>query len=177
MLLHPVRSSVRSRRIGLVVGGLAILFQAGCYSYLPVQSSPPAMQERAAVVLTDRGRTLMGDRLGPLVEHVDGIIQSADSAKVVLSVVGTRDVRGGSSLWSGERVEIPADAILGYRPRQLSKPRSYLLGGALVATIAVLTFGLSLDLFSNDRPDGDTQNPPDPGTPISFRGRGVVSLP
>ncbi len=168
---------VLSRRIGLVVGGVAILFQWGCYSFLPVQSSPPALQERAAVVLSDRGRTLLGDRLGHLVEHVDGVIESADSAGVVMSVVGTRDVRGGSSLWSGERVEIPAEAILGYRPRQLSKPKSYLLAGAFIATIAVLTFGMSLDLFSNDRPEGDTQDPPDPGIPISFRGRGAVSLP
>jgi hypothetical protein len=119
----------------------------------------------------------MGDQLGLMVEHVDGVIQSADSAGVVLSVVGTRDVRGGSSLWSGESVTIPAEAILGYRPRQLSKPRSYLLAGAFITTIALLTFGMSLDLFSTDRPEGDTQDPLDPGTPISFRGRGAVSLP
>lgn len=177
MPFRPVTSSLMTRRVALVVGGLAIMLQWGCYSYLPVQSSPPPVQERAAVVLSDRGRTLMGDQLGQLVEHVDGVIQSADSAGVVLSVVGTRDVRGGSSLWSGERVEIPAEAILGYRPRRLSKPKSYLLAGTLVATIAVLTFGLSLDLFSTDRPEGDTQDPLDPGTPISFRGRGAVSLP
>lgn len=173
----PVLSAVLIRRLGLVVGGVAILFQWGCYSFLPVQSSPPPLQERAAVVLSDRGRTLMGDRLGQLVEHVDGVIESADSAGVVLSVVGTRDVRGGSSLWSGERVTIPAEAILGYRARQLSKPKSYLLAGTLVATIVVLTFGLSLDLFASERRGDDTQDPLDPGTPISFRGRGAVSLP
>ncbi len=119
----------------------------------------------------------MGDRLGPLVERVDGIVLSADTAGVVLSVTGIKDVRGGSSLWSGERVAIPAEAILGYRPRRLSKPKSFLLAGVLVASIAVLTFGLSLDLFGTDRDPQDTQTPPDPGTPISFRGRGAVSLP
>jgi len=174
---RPAFSTVLSRRVGLVIGGMAMLFQWGCYGFLPVQSSPPALQERAAVVLSDRGRTLMGDRLGELVEYVDGVIESADTAGVVLSVVGTRDVRGGSSLWSGERVTIPAEAILGYRARQLSKPRSYLLAGTLVATIAILTFGLSLDLFATERPNGDTQDPLDPGIPISFRGRGAVSLP
>lgn len=174
---RPVVSSVLSRRIGLLIGGVAILFQWGCYSFLPVQSSLPVPQERVAVVISDRGRILLGDRIGQLVEHVDGVIESADTAGVVMSVVGTRDVRGGSSLWSGERVEIPAEAILGYRPRQLSKPRSYLLAGTLIAAVAFLTFGLSLDLFADDRPDGDTQEPPDPGIPISFRGRGAVSLP
>jgi len=177
MTHRPGAPSSISRRLGVTVGGLAILLQWGCYSYLPVQSVPPAAQERAAVVLSDRGRTMMGDRLGQLVERVDGIIVSADSSGVVLSVAGTRDVRGGSSLWSGERVEIPAEAILGYRQRQLSKPRTYLLAGTLVATLALLTFGMSLDLFA-DEPNGrDSVDPPDQGTPISFRGRGAVSLP
>jgi hypothetical protein len=177
MTYRPVVSALLTRRIVLTVGAVALMLQWGCHSYLPVQSAPPAVQERAAVVLSDRGRTMMGDKLGPLVEQVDGIIQSADSSGVVLSVVGTRDVRGGSSLWSGERVEIPADAVLGYRVRQLSKPRSYLLAGSLVAAIAVLTFGLSLDLFGFERSGSETQDPLDPGIPISFRGRGAVSLP
>jgi hypothetical protein len=166
-----------SRRLALSFGAVAVLLQWGCHSYLPLQTTPPAVQERAAVVLSDRGRTMMEDKLGRLVVQVDGIIQSADSSALVLSVMGTRDVRGGSSLWSGERVEIPADAVLGYRLRQLSKPRSFLLAGSLVAAITVLTFGLSLDLFGFERSGSDTQDPLDPGIPISFRGRGAVSLP
>lgn len=177
MTHRPGAASTLTRRLTLLGGGFAILLQWGCYSYLPMQSVAPATQERAAVVLSDQGRSLMGERLGQLVERVDGIIESADSAGVVLSVMGTRDVRGGTSLWSGERVEIPAEAILGYRARQLSKPKSYLLAGTMAAAVLILTFGLSLDLFASDRDGGDIADPPDPGIPISFRGRGVVSLP
>ena len=165
------------RRATVSAGALALALQWGCYTYLPVQSAPPPATERGAVVLSDRGRALLGERLGAQVERVEGTFVSHDSSGVVLLVSGTRDLRGGSSLWSGERVEIPAEAILGYRTRQLSKSRSFLLAGVVTATVAVLTFGLSLDLFAGDRQDRETVDPPDPGTPISFKGRGAVSLP
>jgi hypothetical protein len=155
---------------------ITMSLQWGCYSYLPVQSAPPAAQERVAVVLNDRGRFLLSERLGPTVERVEGTLVSHDSTGVVLDVSGTRDLKGGSSLWSGERVDIPADAILGYRARQFSRTKSLLLGGALVAVIAITTLGMSLDLFGDEQPRDDTVKPPDTGG-VSFRGRGIVPLP
>jgi hypothetical protein len=166
-----------ARQGGVLLAGVAVALQWGCYALQPLQVEPPAVQDRAAVVLTDRGRVLLEDRVGSLVEHVDGIIASHDSAGVVVAVAGTRDVRGRTSLWSGEEITIPAEAIAGYRPRTLSKPRSILLATTTVVVITALTFGLTLDLFGIGREDGETVEPGGPGGPISFRGRGAVSLP
>jgi hypothetical protein len=177
MTVRPRGARVLSRRFGVLLGGLAVALQWGCYTLQPLQFEPPAPQERTAIVLSDRGRLLLADRVGSLVEYVDGVIAARDSTGVVVAVAGTKDVRGGTSLWSGEEITIPAEAIAGYRPRTLSKPRSYLLAATAVAVITVLTFGLSLDLFGTGRDDSETTDPSDPGGPISFRGRGAVSLP
>lgn len=173
------RGAMWRRRATLSLTACTLALQWGCYTYRPVQSAPPAMQQRGAVVLNDQGRLLLSDRLGSLVDRVEGTFVSHDSTGVVLEVTGTKDLRGGSSLWSGERVEIPSSAILGYRERQLSKARSILLGGSVVGLIAAATVGMTLDLFGDDPGDrGDTSNPREPGgNPVSYRGRIPVSLP
>jgi hypothetical protein len=167
----------RRRQLTATLCGLSLAFHGGCYTYLPVQSAPPPAQERVAVVLTDSGRLQLGERLGPLVERVEGVLVSHDSTGVALEVTGTRDLRGGSALWSRERVDIPASAILGYRPRQLSRTRSILLGAGVATTLAVLTFGLTLDLFGSERERGDTASPPGEGTPISQRVPSLLTIP
>jgi hypothetical protein len=177
--MHRV-SSGSARRRGRGVRVLCLLSLAlhwGCYTYLPVSSAPPPVQERVAVVLTDLGRAQLGERLGPSIDRVDGVLVSHDSAGVELDVLGTRDLRGGSALWSGERVTIPASAILGYRAREFSRTRSALLAGGVVTTIAALTFGLSLDLFGSERDRSDTVDPVVPGTPTSLRIPGLAPVP
>jgi len=172
------RGATWRRRAMLSLGACSLALQWGCYSYLPVQSAPPTTQQRGAVVLNDQGRALLSDRLGTAIDRVEGTFVSHDSTGVVLEVTGTKDLRGGSSLWSGERVEIPSVAILGFQERQLSKPRSFLLAGSVVGLIAVATFGLTLDLFGEDTGRSETANPRDPGgSPISTRGLLPVSLP
>ena len=172
------RGATWRRRATLSLGACTLAFQWGCYTYLPVQSAPPAAQQRGAVVLNDQGRLMLAERLGPLVDRVEGTFVSHDSTGVVLEVTGTKDLRGGSSMWSGERVEIPSTAILGFRERQLSKSRSILLGSAIAGGLAAATFGLSLDLFGTDTDGNDVANPVDPGPgPISTRVRIPVSLP
>lgn len=169
-------SLAKARQIGvLTVSAMALAVQTGCYTYQPVQSTPPAVQSRGGVVLTDQGRLLLGERLGANVTRVEGVIVSVDSARIVLDVTGTRDLLGGSALWSGERIEVPAVAVMGYQTRVLSKPRSVLLGGAVAAALIVLTFGVSLDLFGDSEENLEVAPPQNPVNP-SFRGRGTVPL-
>lgn len=141
------------RKATLVLCMCTLTLQWGCYSYMPVQSAPPPVNEKLAVTLSDQGRILLGDKLGANIDRVEGVLVSSDSSGVVMNVSGIKDLRGGTAVWTGEQVSIPSSAILGFRPRKLSKSRSLLLAGAIVATLAVLTFGLSLDLFGEDTPD------------------------
>jgi hypothetical protein len=166
------------RRMTGVALCATIGLQWGCYTYQPVQSAPPAVQERMAVTLSDRGRLALADRLGSNVEQVEGVLLGQDSAGVVVAVARVTDVRGGSALWSGEEVTIPTDAILGYRTRTLSKAKTFLLAGGLVATLGVLTFGTTLDVFGGDQPEGGPIRPPTTGeTSTRIPVGGIVPLP
>ncbi|MFO0095703.1 MAG: hypothetical protein ACK54K_15515 [Gemmatimonadaceae bacterium] len=138
------------RLIRPVVGALwagALALQMGCYAFLPVQSAPPAQPQREiGIVINDRGRTLLSERVGPLVERIDGRIDKRENGVVTMAVFRVTDVRGESSTWTGEQVAIPEEAILGYRPKKISKFKTALLVGALALAV-VLTLGTSLDLF------------------------------
>jgi hypothetical protein len=138
---------------------LALALQIGCFSYLPVQSTPPSPAQQVGIVINDRGRVLLGDRVGPSVDRIDGKVISRQDGTIVLDVYRVTDLRGNTATWTGERVAIPEEAVLGYRARKLSKFKSVLLVGAIALAI-VFSLGQSLDLFGDElaeRPDGGPQ--------------------
>src|SRR3972149_7007665 len=100
------------------IGGLcatALLLQAGCYTYQPLQTSVPATGRRIAVLLNDRGRFALGDKLGASVDKIDGLLVEVDSMGIALEVYRTTDLRGNEAAWTGERVDVPRKAITGYQ--------------------------------------------------------------
>ena len=133
------------------VGGLcaaALLLQMGCYTYQPLQTSVPATGARIAVVLNDRGRAMLGDRLGAAIDKVDGLLVEGGGENVTLEVYRTMDLRGNAATWTGERVQLPKDGITGYQGRQFSKRRTFLLVGTVVGVIVATALVVNLDLFS-----------------------------
>ena len=133
------------------VGGLcavSLSLQMGCYTFKPLQTSVPATGNRIAVLLNDRGRFALGDRLGAAVDKVDGLLVEVDSAKVTLEVYRTTDMRGNTASWTGERVQVPKDAISGYQERQFSKRRTWILVGTSVGVVVASMLMVNLNLFS-----------------------------
>ena len=127
---------------GLCLGSLAL--NIGCYSYQPVQSAPPALSERVSVTVNDRGRVLLADRIGPVLDRVEGRLVSADSSNVVLLVTRAIDLRGRASNWTGEQVTIPREAILGFQARPFSRGRTFALVAAIVGGLTALALSISL---------------------------------
>jgi hypothetical protein len=143
--------SMNSRVWRRFVGGLsavALAMQVGCYSFLPLQTSVPATGKRIAVVLNDRGRSLISDRLGSALDRVDGLLVQGDDANVTLEVYRTLDLKGNAASWTGERVQVPRDGITGYQERQFNKRRTILLSAAIVGAIAASMLMVNFDLFS-----------------------------
>lgn len=140
---------------------LALALQIGCFSYLPVVSAPPLPAQQVGIVINDRGRVLLGDRVGASVDRIDGKVISRQDGSIVVDVYRVTDLRGNTATWTGERVSIPDEAILGYRPRTFSKMKTLLLVGSIVIAI-VASLGKSLDLFGDElaeRPgDGPQQS-------------------
>jgi len=132
------------------VGGLcavSLSLQMGCYTFKPLQTSVPAMGTRIAVMLNDRGRYALGDKLGSAVDKVDGLLVEVDSSKVTLEVYRTTDLRGNTASWTGERVQVPKDAISGYQERQFSKRRTWILVGTTVGVVVASMLMVNLNLF------------------------------
>jgi hypothetical protein len=133
------------------VGGLcaaALSLQMGCYTYQPLQTSVPATGQRIAVILNDRGRATLGDRLGSAIDKVDGLLVEGGGENVTLEVYRTRDLRGSAATWTGERVQLPKDGITGYQGREFSRRRTILLVGSVVAVVVATALAVNLDLFS-----------------------------
>jgi len=71
-------------------------------------------------------------------------------------------MRGSSSLWSGERVDVPRDGVRGLQQRTFSKRRTTLFVIGAVATLGVIAALFSLDVFGDGRPgDPPPCVPPD----------------
>jgi len=153
------RRFVRAAVAAVWAGALAV--QMGCYSYQPIQSAPPMGKEtdRVAIVVNDRGRTLLADRVGPLVDQIEGRIDKRENGSVTMAVFRVKDVRGDYSTWTGEQVKIPDEAVLGYRPRKISKSKTALFVGVVAAAIAA-TLRTSLNIFGLPPSERAPTDPP-----------------
>jgi len=88
--------------------------------------------------------------MGPFVDWVEGSVAGQDSTMVRLKVSRVVYVRGGSSLWTGEEVEIPRFGIMGFQSRQFSKARSWALAGATLGVVVFSILNINLDLFGDE---------------------------
>ena len=149
---------MRYRRPIALCCAAALSLQTACYSYAPVQSTVPQPAKQTGVVINDRGRVLLGERVGVSVDRIDGQVISVDSTNLVLDVYKVTDLRGNSSTWTGERVTIPREAILGFRERSFSTVRTVALVGIVVLAI-VATVSTSLDVFGDGKSDPGTDPP------------------
>lgn len=141
-----------SRRLtaGLCAG--LLLFQSGCYTLLPLQEQAPVPQSLVAVVLNDRGRALMGDRLGETIDRVEGVLVESSETAVKLHVSRTVSLQGSTAIWAGEEVVVQREGVRGFRARQFSRGRTAMFSIAAVVGLAVIGGALTLLVGGGGRP-------------------------
>jgi hypothetical protein len=143
-----------------VLATWSLLLQ-GCYESSPIQQGVAPASERLELVLNDKGRAALGDRLGPGVAKVEGMVVKQDSASYTMSVFHVTQIDGSSSTWTGQEVAIGTDGTIGFQMRRLNKTRTTLLtGGIVVGVVAIFAKSLNLLGGSADNPPG--QGPPGP---------------
>ena len=152
------RSDVIAQRSVSVLCALALALQLGCFSYRPMQSAPPVVAQQVGVVINDRGRVLLGERVGAGVDRIEGKVISRQGGFLVLDVYRVTDLRGNTATWTGERVSIPEEAIAGYRARKFSAFKTLLLVGVIASAI-IGTLGKSLDLFGDELAERPGEGP------------------
>ena len=110
----------------------------GCYESVPVQVNTVQPGTKIRVTLTDAGTDSLARYLGPGVQTVDGKLISASDEKLALGVTSVAMRSGQDQYWKGETVAIPRSALATVQQRKINKPKSLLLGGALIAALASL---------------------------------------
>lgn len=135
----------RPRRLHLWGTAPLLGVVAGCYTYAPLPTLEPVPETRVALVLTDVGRLGAGNDMGPGVARIEGAFVGSTDTDYTLHITGVTDIRGRESHWSGESFSVRRTWVSNAYERRFSKPRTYLLVGALTAGVA--TFIATRHLF------------------------------
>lgn len=138
--LEHARASrfTRLRRRGTALLCLStMMFQQACYTSIPVTAPSPVLKGPVTITVNDRGRTLVGPRLGTLLDHVNGRLIRGDAESVEVAVETAEDVRGNVARWGGERFTIPREGIESMTERRVSRSRTAVLLGGIAAAVIV----------------------------------------
>jgi hypothetical protein len=129
--------SLREYLVRLV--SFAAFVLCGCYVNTPLVTTVPEPGTRLHVQLTDDGAQSLARYLGPNVAYIDGrLIQRQDSG-MTLSVNSTTARTGEQQSWKGENVQIPKSAVATVEQKKVSKWRTALVAGVVVAGVAVIS--------------------------------------
>jgi hypothetical protein len=128
-------SSVGMRRRAAVLFVPWLLAACHCYAATSVSALPA--DARVRVALTERASVDLASTLGPRTRHLRGrIVERADSALVLRVTAVQRDGANEES-WRGEAVRLPLAAVAGVERDGLSRSRTGLFAGGLVAALAL----------------------------------------
>lgn len=116
----------------------ASLLSGGCYAYREPPATGVSPGQEVHVSLTDAGTAAVAPLVGPSVAAINGrVLSSADTA-LALAVSSTEKRNGVEDLWRGEQVLVRREYIGSLQQRALSRTRTLVAGGALVALGAIL---------------------------------------
>jgi len=146
-----------------------LMFAAGCYRYVPVETTVPPVGQVIAFQISDRGRVDLADRFGPGVARIEGRVVGAEGEQYVISVSRVAQIDGESALWSGETIRLDRGLVGRLERRELSKTKTWLMAAGVTTTVVALIASASLTgLFGGDEPGDPPRDPPDTrnGRPI-----------
>ena len=151
---------LRRRTIACVLSA-SLMLQLGCYTTIPVTGAATLPAGLVTIQVNERGRLLVGNKLGSLVDKVVGRIVRADSVNIEIAVETAEDVRGSLARWGGEKFTIPREGIGTMSTKKTSRWRTGLLLGGIVVGLIVGLLSINGSVFGGD---GGTQ--PGGGEPI-----------
>lgn len=128
-------------KLAAVAGALTLC--TGCYTYVPASTAPVAGSE-VAVILTDRGRVALNDRVGPEIDQLRGRLVSSTDSSVTVSMKESVSLRGVSANWTDEMLTLTRDHFGSVRLKQLSRGRTTVLAGGFGAALAAVVLTSSL---------------------------------
>jgi hypothetical protein len=111
------------------------LLSTACYAYTPVNTTPPAGAQ-VALEVTDEGRIALSDKIGPGVVRLEGTLAGEEGDELLVYASAVSQVRGYITDLGGVRVRLPKRYVTRMDERRLSRTRSLLVVGGVVAIVA-----------------------------------------
>ena len=135
------------------------LIGTGCFTYREVPITGVTVGTSVKVTLTDAGTKSVEQAVGPYVLSFEGVVRGSDPSQlsVALESVSRRDA--AQSRWNGELVSVATGDIRELQEKNLSKVRSWTVGGVLIAGGTAFIGAIARALGSSS---GSTLRPPPP---------------
>ena len=108
-----------------------------CRSYAPIAVEAAPVDAPVRIALTDRGSADLADVLGPRTRVVHGRVAERADSTVVLHVSSVKREGIDEEQWRGEAVRVPLAAVARVERQSLSRQRSALLAGGVLAVLAL----------------------------------------
>ena len=87
----------------------------GCYETLPLQQGSAPATVTVQLVMNDKGRLAVSDKLGASVEKVEGMITAQNADSYTISITDVYQLNGNATKWEHESVTIAKDGVDGYQ--------------------------------------------------------------
>lgn len=142
--------------------GAMLLSVAGCYTYAPPVSAPAPGAE-VAVVLTDRGRAALGERIGPEIDQLRGRLVSSNDTSVTVAMRESVTLRGVSAAWGDEQLTVSREQLATVRVKALSKGRTGVLAGTMGAVLGFFVINGGFDIGGRNVGSDPSTPPGGPG--------------
>ncbi|HEY9516232.1 MAG TPA: hypothetical protein VIQ74_11185 [Gemmatimonadaceae bacterium] len=131
---------------------VVVMTTQGCYSYVPFNGATTTPGASISLELNDPGRVAVGERLGPELDRLDGVLTFASDSDIVLGVSEVRDIRGGVTTWSGETVHVRPAYTKQIFERRLDKRKTSFFAASAVALVGAFIITRNLAGWGDDSP-------------------------
>jgi hypothetical protein len=156
------RRSRRRRSAAFVLAAPLLVNTVACYDYRPLAGVAPQPGQPVSLDVTDQGRVDLAEQLGAGVLRLEGTLQGIERDHYVLGVSRIAFLNGQVANWSGEKVNVPRADVGLVSERQLSKTRTALTVGAVIAAIGA--FVLTRSIIGGGSVDAEKLPPGGQGT-------------
>lgn len=110
----------------------------GCYTAVPIAGTAVPAGNIVVLTINDAGRLAYGEQLGASIDRIEGRVVQHDSTGYTLAMRQVELLRGGTQVWSGERVRIKTEHIVAASERRLAKGRTAALSAAAVGAVVMI---------------------------------------
>ena len=144
--------SVLSRRLicGALVTSMATA--TGCATYRPVDRDTATGNIDVLLDLTERGTLELGSLVGPSIVSLDGRVRGHTDSSFTMSLTQVISRSGDAQVWKGEVILVPLRFANGFRKREVSRSRTYLLAAAIAAGAIVSGMAFKAGTSGNGKP-------------------------